>query len=629
MRRFVIASVCVLSLVVEACTGNPAPQVTSPRSPSPVPRGGTLRVGMPSFPASPLTESTGLDPQKDYWYTSWELFRCCLLRTLLSYEGKPTAEGGSILRPDLAASMPEVSGDGLTWTFRIREGLRYAPPLQDLDITAQDFIRAIERTAYPGAAAGYPFYYSIIQGFDQFVAGDATTISGLEAPDHRTLRIHLIEPAGDLGERLSLAASAPIPPNRFDPTARLGVAEGHDNGYGPFLVSSGPYMLEGSKDLDFSLPPERQRGASGYVPQKSITLVRNPSWQPAQDRLRPALVDRIEITLGGSLEDVSARIDQGTLDLIVHAAPPPQAPLEQIEAYRSDPGKGTVQLGTRDFIRYISMNLGVAPFDDVHVRKAVNYAIDKAGLRETSGGPVTGEVIGHIALNSLERNLLLNYGPYATPGHRGDVSLAQQEMANSRYDQDRDGACDAEVCRNVRAVTFDMPARVTQARLVRRNLLAIGIHLDIEAIDPDVLFATVGDPRERVPISIGVAWGRDFLNASNYFVPLFLSEQIGQPGAANFSLVGASPEELETWGYKVREVPGVDERIDACLGLVGGAQVRCWVELDQYLMENVVPWVPIVSETQVVVVPSRIAAYSFDQFSSLPALDRIALRQPA
>ncbi|MGH2573121.1 MAG: ABC transporter substrate-binding protein [Actinomycetota bacterium] len=129
-----------------------------------------------------MTERTGLDPQKDYWYTSWELFRCCLLRTLLSYEGKPTAEGGSILRPDLAVSMPEVSADGLTWTFRIREGLRYAPPLQDLDITAQDFIRAIERTAYPGTAAGYPFYYSIIQGFDQFVAGDATRSRGWRLP---------------------------------------------------------------------------------------------------------------------------------------------------------------------------------------------------------------------------------------------------------------------------------------------------------------------------------------------------------------------------------------------------------------------------------------------------------------
>jgi ABC-type oligopeptide transport system substrate-binding subunit len=54
--------------------------------------------------------------------------RCCLLRTLLSYQGAPTSQGGATLRPDLAASMPTVSDDGLTWTFRIRQGLQYAPP---------------------------------------------------------------------------------------------------------------------------------------------------------------------------------------------------------------------------------------------------------------------------------------------------------------------------------------------------------------------------------------------------------------------------------------------------------------------------------------------------------------------
>jgi hypothetical protein len=71
----------------------------------------------------------------------------------------------------------------------------------------------------------------------------------------------------------------------------------------------------------------------------------------------------------------------------------------------------------------------------------------------------------------------------------------------------------------------------------------------------------------------------------------------------------------------------VDERIDACLTKVGQAQLQCWVELDQYLMENVVPWVPYLSENQVQVVPARIVHYSHDQFSGLPALDRIALRE--
>ena len=76
----------------------------------------------------------------------------------------------------------------------------------------------------------------------------------------------------------------------------------------------------------------------------------------------------------------------------------------------------------------------------------------------------------------------------------------------------------------------------------------------------------------------------------------------------------------------MKDVPGVDDRIDACLFELGEAQLRCWANLDQYLMEDVVPWVPTLSDVHVQVIPSRIARYSYDQFGDLPALDQIALR---
>jgi ABC-type oligopeptide transport system substrate-binding subunit len=177
--------------------------------------------------------------------------------------------------------MPSVSGDGLTWTFRLKPGLHYGPPLEHVEITAQDFIRALEREANPTASAiGYSYYYSVIQGFDDYAAGTADSISGLEAPDDTTLTLHLVRPTGDLGERLALPAAAPIPPNPSDPTAQLGAAEGHDDGDGSFLVSSGPYILEGSEALDFSLPPDQQHGVAGLVPGKAITLVRTASEAP-------------------------------------------------------------------------------------------------------------------------------------------------------------------------------------------------------------------------------------------------------------------------------------------------------------------------------------------------------------
>src|SRR5207249_1384947 len=145
------------------------------------------------------------------------------------------------------------------------------------------------------SAEGYSFYYSVIQGFDAYAAGKADSISGLEAPDDTTLRVHLTSATGDLGERLALPAAAPIPPNPSAPPAAFGVATGHDDDDGGFLVASGPYMVDGSEALDFSLPPGQQRAARGVVPGSAITLVRNPSWDPASDELRAAYVDRIQV----------------------------------------------------------------------------------------------------------------------------------------------------------------------------------------------------------------------------------------------------------------------------------------------------------------------------------------------
>ena len=146
--------VVALALVAAGCTSHHA-HATGPSSAgSPIPRGGTLRVVVPPAPASALEQGSGIDPQKAYFVDSWELFRCCLLRTLLSYKGAPTAQGGAVLHPDLAASMPSLSSDGLTWTFRLKLGLHYAPPLDQVEIRAQDIIRALEREANPTASAG-------------------------------------------------------------------------------------------------------------------------------------------------------------------------------------------------------------------------------------------------------------------------------------------------------------------------------------------------------------------------------------------------------------------------------------------------------------------------------------------
>src|SRR6266496_2409813 len=178
-----------------ACTGGGTPRPRPNASGSAIPRGGTLRVGIQrwnrDFPYDPTA----------FRDVAYVVFACCLLRTLYSYNGRPTSEGGTELRPDLASGPPDVSGDGLTWTFHIKPGLHYAPPLQRTEIVAQDFIRAIQRVLSPapkgdvggsqlgGSDAAY--FVPILQGSEDYTAGKADTISGLEAPDTHTLRIRL------------------------------------------------------------------------------------------------------------------------------------------------------------------------------------------------------------------------------------------------------------------------------------------------------------------------------------------------------------------------------------------------------------------------------------------------------
>jgi hypothetical protein len=80
------------------------------------------------------------------------------------------------------------------------------------------------------------------------------------------------------------------------------------------------------------------------------------------------------------------------------------------------------------------------------------------------------------------------------------------------------------------------------------------------------------------------------------------------------------------WGYDVTSVPNVTDRYHRCVAEVGSAQTRCWAELDQHLMEDVVPWIPLIAHNRQRLVSERVVSFSYDQFTTLPALDHIALK---
>jgi peptide/nickel transport system substrate-binding protein len=566
--------------------------------------------------------STAWDPQVTFSsYDPFELFRCCLLRNLLSYSGHSVQLGGAELKPDLAAALPMISPDGLTWTFSLKPGIHYAPPMADKEIVAADFVRAIERTLRPDptwtdpttpAAQFGPIaaqYLDVIAGASDFSAGKAASISGLETPDDVTLVIHLLQSTGDLGARLALPAFAPLP---------AGAADGHDKDYGQFLVASGPYMIEGSDALNPSLPAAQQPTVTGYVPGDHLYLVRNPSWDRSTDELRGAFADRIEITNVADPDVLTSAIqsDQIDVSLSTNLSAPELASLRSDKAWaprvHSIPGL---------ISKYINLNLAVPPFDDIHVRRAVQLATDKRAIDDLV---LPGSTVqNHVVPDGLENGLLDGYSPYATGRESGDLAAAKVEMAQSPYDSNHDGICDNQVCQNIAMDVPFQPPNDQAAATFAANVAGIGLQLVPDVAPQNEFYGPLVDPTQHMPVGFDSGWSNDYFGAANWFAPLATDAKIGPNDGSNFTLVGATTTELTQWGYSVTSAPSVDSNVAECSALSGADAFGCWSRVDQYLMQRVAALVPLATAQSSRLVSSSVTSFDFDSSLALPALAQI------
>ena len=135
----------------------------------------------------------------DYWDTgsaytvnAWTFARL-YVRTLYNWDGTKPPEEATDPVPDIAAGPPTVSDDRLTYTFKLRPDVKYAPPV-DRAVKADDFIYAVERQYNKQFPSPNP-YNTVIKGVKEFSEGKADTISGMKAVDDTTSGDHP-RPAG-------------------------------------------------------------------------------------------------------------------------------------------------------------------------------------------------------------------------------------------------------------------------------------------------------------------------------------------------------------------------------------------------------------------------------------------------
>ncbi len=561
----------------------------------------------------------GFDPQAAYSPSQFELLRCCLVRTLMSYRGVEDFPGTQPV-PDLATGPPSVSTDGKTWTFRLQQGIHYAPPLENVEVTADDIVRAFLRAGSPAAAGGPGVgYLGLIQGFSDFARGKADAIAGISAPDKYTIQVRETLADQSIEHVFALPFTAPIPPLPGDSTALLGTASGHPfasdfqggppqaQGYGPFLVATGPYMVAGAQNLDFSVSPAAQVPASGFSPgwwfddPGALTLVRNPSWDAASDPVRTAFADRIEISIVPA-DDPYALLDAGGVDVIMGENPPPGV---QRRYQRSETLRERISGVAGGWSRFVAMNVAQPPVDDVHVRRAISLVLDRQALAASAGERMTSHLIPDPMIGSL----LASWTPFPGASDAGDLTAARTEMDKSQYGNG--GRCAARACRHV-IVGLPQVRRRTFTATVRPRLESIGIRPIFRQVD-------CADPRARQALCAS-GWIGDFPSAGNMVVP-FLSTE----GGFNPSHLGTSPQQLARWGFSTRHVPGIGSDYNRCTPLAGLQAALCWARLDQLLTSELAAFIPISTGEVVRLRGADVSEYSLDQAFGEPSLDRISV----
>ena len=299
-----------------------------------------------------------LDPGQSYFQIDY-LVEYAVHRPLYSF--KP--EGGDAV-PDLADGAPQVSADGKTVTVKIKPNIKFSPPV-NRTVTSDDVKYAFERDFNPNVPNGYALGYYPIVGSEASKGGP---ISGIDTPDKTTVVFHLTKNFGATFVRaLTLPGSAPVP---RDYAAKLDKSNPTKYDADPTKQAfTGPYMIK------------------TYKEGRSLTLVRNPNWDPKTD-YRPAYSDQIVWKAGGDA-NVLARQTLNSSDLLMADGPP--APVLKT-AYQTKKKQLSIAPSGN---YYASLNTTVPPFNNVNLRRAAVAAANREAYLLARGGQLVGTVATH------------------------------------------------------------------------------------------------------------------------------------------------------------------------------------------------------------------------------------------
>lgn len=428
-------------------------------TPAPTPSTGLPR-GATVLRLASADDVPTLDPAAGYDTASWT-FEQEIFDSLLRY-GDDNVE----LRPDAARAW-ESAPDGMTFTFDLRHDLRFT---NGRAVTSDDFRYAIERVLTPATTSKGMEYYRGLLGAPDFVAHRTAHVAGIETPDRFTIIFHLSAPDPIFPHKLAMPFAAAVPRE---------VVERWGRDFSRHVVGSGPFMLK------------------EWIGGQRIVLVKNPGYFVQGEPRLDAIVELIGVNEELEwLKFEGGEIDVSTIPTAVFPWVMKTPALKALTVHNV-----TV---TTD---YLGMNCQMPPFDDVRVRRAFNYAVDKHKLVQVLNDR------GVVAHGVLPPNLP-GFDP-SLAGYSYDPGKARQLLEQ------------AGVGKNFAPLLWLRPDRTALilGQSIQQDLDLVGVHVVLKPIAWGPFLDAIRQPR-TVPLCM-LAWEADFPDPANFLDVLLSRKQWG------------------------------------------------------------------------------------------------------
>lgn len=484
-----------------------------------------------------------------------------LLATWHIYEGLTRYQAGKTeVEPALATEWT-VSDDGLTWTFKLREGVKFHDGSAfDAAAVVWNFERWFDpENPHHFKEWGFEYWTDMFQGFKGEVDADGkpkSVFAGAEAVDPQTVKITLNRPSAPLLQNLAMGNFA-----FSSPTAVQAAGESYGTPDGqPIAVGTGPYMLD------------------EWSPGERIVLTANPDYWGNAPK-----TGELELRV---IPDGSARflsLSSGEIDGMNQVNP------EDIAKAEADTNLQVV-LEPANNVGYLGFNQARAPWGNLDCRLAVAHAIDKQAIVDAlyAGDAVTAKAMMPPSLWGYDDSFE-DY-PY-------DVEQAQAYMDKCLASE----SMPAEVVFYVPPIQrFYFPKPKELGELVQAQLAQIGVTTRIESPDWGSLYIP-GVRTGKAELFL-LGWGGDNGDPDNFLCKLFCG------GSADFNSDGAfdSPD-----GPAPR---APDEALDALLREAATLNTQAereakYREANRMIHEKA-PAVPLVHRTPPVLFRANVKGYA-------------------